>query len=359
MKVLNRYILKEFLKILTITIIFIISLYIILETVEQMGDLMKLDVPFSISLKFILYQVPSIFVQMSPIATLMSTILAIGLLSKHGEITAIKAGGISILRCVMPIIICGLLFSIFSILINETVAPIATREVENIKKTWLGKTRVQAFNEGGFWYRYPKGIYNIRYIDPNDQVIKGVSIYELNNSFTPRVKLYGDELKQSDGRWVVTSGRSWVLEEGGMATTKTLTDIPLDSIIKDLQELGTSAPRPEEMSLGELYGYIRMLKKSGLNANRYLVDLYSKLSFPMVSLIMVVIGIPFSLKGERHGGIALGVILTLFIGFSYWLVFALSVSLGHSGIIPPLVAAWFTNVLFGAIGLLMLAYIRQ
>ncbi len=113
------------------------------------------------------------------------------------------------------------------------------------------------------------------------------------------------------------------------------------------------------MSFSVLYRYIVNLKKEGYETRKYLVDLYSKTSFPFVNLIMVLLGIPFSLTSGRRSGLALGVTVTVLIGFSYWIVFGINISLGYSGVIPPLVASWFTNIIFSAIGLLMLSHVRH
>lgn len=132
--------------------------------------------------------------------------------------------------------------------------------------------------------------------------------------------------------------------------------MPLSKKPEDLRNIERLA---NEMNYRELTKYVKKLKGEGYAASRYSVDLHSKISFPLVSIIMVMIGIPFALRSGRHGGIAIGVGLSVIIGFSYWVVFAVNSSLGYNSIIPPFVAAWFTNFIFTGFGVLLLNNMRQ
>jgi lipopolysaccharide export system permease protein len=81
--------------------------------------------------------------------------------------------------------------------------------------------------------------------------------------------------------------------------------------------------------------------------------MHGKIAFSLVSIILVIIGISFSLRSERSGGVTQSIGAGIVIGFSYWLVFAFAMSLGRSGTLPPLLAAWTANILFGIASLLM------
>jgi lipopolysaccharide export system permease protein len=110
----------------------------------------------------------------------------------------------------------------------------------------------------------------------------------------------------------------------------------------------------ETMGYTELKRYIQKLQTEGYDATRYIVDLHGKIAFSLVSLILAVIGISFSLRSERSGGSQNRVI----IGFSYWLVFAFGMSLGRSGTLPPITAAWFGNIIFGCASLWLFLRIK-
>ena len=109
----------------------------------------------------------------------------------------------------------------------------------------------------------------------------------------------------------------------------------------------------ESMGYFELDRYIRKLQSEGYDATWYIVDLQGKIAFVFVSLILALIGVVFPMRSERSGGMAQGIGIGVIIGFSYWIVFAFTLSLGRSGTLPPVVAAWATNVILGVVAFVM------
>ena len=115
----------------------------------------------------------------------------------------------------------------------------------------------------------------------------------------------------------------------------------------------------DEMNYAELRTYIQKIQASGYDATRYLVDLYSKLSYPLLNVIMVLIGIPFALKTGRSGGVALSIGISVMLGFLYGIVFYVFISFGKSGVLPPVLACWIPTLLFGLAGIFTLMSVRQ
>jgi lipopolysaccharide export system permease protein len=110
----------------------------------------------------------------------------------------------------------------------------------------------------------------------------------------------------------------------------------------------------DKMGFIELLNYIKKLQSEGYDATRYLVDLHGKIAISLVSILLVIIGICFSLRSERSGGVAQSIGAGVIIGFSYWLIFAFSLSLGRSATMPPLLSAWLANILFGIATIFMI-----
>ena len=128
---------------------------------------------------------------------------------------------------------------------------------------------------------------------------------------------------------------------------------------EDWESFQNSTTDSDEMSYAELRTYIQKIQASGYDATRYLVDLYSKLSYPLLNVIMVLIGIPFALKTGRSGGVALSIGISVMIGFLYGVVFYVFISFGKSGVLPPILACWIPTLLFGLAGIFTLMSIRQ
>jgi lipopolysaccharide export system permease protein len=105
----------------------------------------------------------------------------------------------------------------------------------------------------------------------------------------------------------------------------------------------------EKMGYFELRKYVKKIQLEGYDVTKYLVELQGKIAFPLVTLIMVFIAIPFSMRSERSGGVMQSLGIGIFIGFSYWIVHAFGMSLGKSELLPVFLAAWAANILFGAV----------
>ena len=113
---------------------------------------------------------------------------------------------------------------------------------------------------------------------------------------------------------------------------------------------------PEELSFLVLRDWIADLTRKGIDASHYLVDLHLKIALPFASTAMTIVAIPIAGRVRRHPNIAGIVGFGLAVGFAYWVVLALANSLGHSGTVPPVIAAWSANVIFTLVGLALFLY---
>jgi lipopolysaccharide export system permease protein len=113
------------------------------------------------------------------------------------------------------------------------------------------------------------------------------------------------------------------------------------------------------MSFSEIRAFIQQLKREGFSSTTYEVDMYAKVSYSFINVIMMLLGIPFALRIGRSGGMALGIAISIAIGFVYWIFFGFCLSLGKGGAMPPFLAAWIANVAFGFFGMYMFLYVRQ
>jgi lipopolysaccharide export system permease protein len=137
--------------------------------------------------------------------------------------------------------------------------------------------------------------------------------------------------------------------DGSAGLTRQASEIiKLNLVAADLKVVAKSA---EDMGFRALWRYCTTIRDSGYDATRYLTLLHAKLSLPFAALIMAFLGIPFSLKDNRSGGLGIGIGISVVIGFSYFVINALLLSLGQAGALPPPVAAWAANLLFAAAGL--------
>ncbi len=358
MKILDRYFFTEFIKLLVLTTAGFIVVFILVDLFENMDNLIKYHVPAADAVAFFVYRIPFIIGQVTPVAALVSVLLSTGMLSMSGEVTAVRASGVRLLRVFVPIFMAGFIMSLGVIFINEYLTPLGLKKTEDFKVRWFGKTSRGSYGSKGLWLRTRDSIINVRGMEPGDRTIRGVTIYRIARPFRLARRI--------DARSAWWDGQAWTgvsvvirdfKDDGSLVETKKR-DMKLSGLAPP-EELSGPERGHLSMTMGELRGLIKILESEGYDTSEYRTDLYARVAFPFVTFILVLLGVPFPLRGARSGGIASGIGLSILIAFSYWIIFALSTSLGAGGVVPPIIAAVFPDILFLAIAGWLLAHVKE
>jgi len=357
--VLSSYISREFIIIFLLSVCTFNVIYLVIDFFQSVDKLLEHSAPLRLVLWYYLLKTPIITFQTLPLAVLLSTLVTLGILSRHMEITAMKASGISLYRITRPVILISLAIAFINFFGNEYLSPYSFRKSQYIMDVdVLRRNHRASFKNLNIWYRDDSSIYNFQAFDPEHNTLKGITIYLFGPDFQLRERVDAHDAVWEEDRWTlkdVTIRRFHGRESMTVETHRqkvfamNITPETLRKVEKDMEEMG----------YGELKRYVRRLQKAGYDATKYVVDLQIKLSFPFVNLIMVFIGIPFALKTGRTGGFAAGIGISLAIGLTYWILLSVSRAFGHSGILPPLLSAWSPHLLFGGAGLITLMSIRQ
>ena len=360
-RILSRYITREFLRLLFLLIATIFLIFFVVELFERINSIIVHKAPLYLILEYFLYTIPLFISQTLPFATLLAALIALGILARNNEVVAMKAHGISTYRIMVPLLVLAASITAFLFLCNETIVPYSARQASYIWSVKVKKEEERAFFElNKIWYRGENIIYNIRLLKPKKDILKGVTIYYFDEAFNLR--------QRTDAREAQWNGDGWTFYQviirdflpGGEVSTEIYDerDIPVAERPEDFKK---GMKDPDEMTYRELKEYVKKLASEGYDPTRYVVDLQAKVAFPFLTLIMVLMGSPLALAAShgRGGGIAQGVGLSLVIGFVYWVVFAITVAMGHAGTLPPFIAAWAPNIFFGLVGGFILESIHQ
>lgn len=359
-RIIHRYVVREYLKLFSLSLSSLIFIYIIVLFFQKMNIFIKYQAPFYLIFEYLLYKIPEVTFQwILPYAVLLATLLTLGLLSRHSEVTAMKAGGVSLYRNTFPLLLIAFLISLCSFLGNEYLVPFTNQRTQYLLDIKVRKEKTSGFFKNyKIWFRSDHRIFNIQLLNPQEKVLKGVTLYQFDDHFRCIQRIDAREAKWDIGRWQFYDGAIRDFEKNGsvrMTPFKQL-EFPLEENWESFEKIERES---REMSYGELYNYIQKIRSAGYDSTRYLVDLYSKLSYPLLNLIMILIGVPFALKTGRSGGIALSIGISVMIGFAYGVTFYIFLSFGKSGILPPLLSAWTPTLLFGLAGIFTLMSVRQ
>ncbi|HEX3581489.1 MAG TPA: LPS export ABC transporter permease LptG [Thermoanaerobaculia bacterium] len=354
--IIDRYVLREFLKILALVVISTAAMIMIIDYTEIANDIRANHIPLHVVLayyRFLLFQVLNWTL---PISVLVSTLVTFGMLSKNNEVTAIKSGGVSLYRVAMPIIAIAVVISVLAYLLLDFVLPYSNQRVDSIhNRIKRGKeAATAAAMQQKLWFA-GKGRYLINFLayDHTTKELTQVQVFELHpTEFRLVRRVYAQSARWNGHAWVFTNG--WVrsfLDNGESTYAPIVT--PLELYYKETpDDFETELRTPDQMTYAELSRYIDTIRRSGYSAEQLTVKLYTKTSWPVLSLVMALIALPFAFKIGKRGALY-GVGIALILGITYWMVFAIFTKFGEVGNLPPLLSAWSANILFSIAAIYM------
>jgi len=357
---LTRYLVSELLKIFSICLAALVSIYLTIDSIEKIRVFITHHASISHILTYFLLKLPGIIFEISPIAILLATFLTLGLISRRNELTAFKTGGIHIARIVMPFLVFGLLGSLTMLFLNLSIIPSLNREAKFVRKVLIEKKNPDVFfKQGKLWFKQNNNtIYNIQLIEPGKNQFLGITVYQLGNDFQLLDEIDAKELRYENGDWLLIDGihRHFLMD--GNIDFRSFQQEPIN-LNKTPKEFRHVNLRHQEMTFPELSSYVSRLKKEGYSSTKYAVDLHRKFAFPFSSFIMVVLAIPFALREGVRTHLTKGIGLSILIGMTYWILFSFILSLGHGGVLPPLISAWLSNFLFFGLGAFLFMKLGQ
>jgi lipopolysaccharide export system permease protein len=355
LEIIKNYLRKEFLKKFFTIVLSFISIYLIVEFFERVDDFVELHASLYDSVLYFLFKLPLIVSQVTPFAVLLATILTFSILSKNSELVAMRASGISLMEISSPIIALTLLISLFMFIGNEQIIPYTNQKFNYLFDIKIRKKEPRGiFRINKIWYRGENNtIWNIELFDKKNSVLRNVTLYRFDEHYSLKERIDASTAVRNENAWNFQNGEMIRFSPNGGFTVERFESKDFD-FPERLENFGTIQKDPAEMSFSEIYSYVKELKKKGFDDTKYTVDMYAKLATPLGCFIMALFGIPFSLKTERKGGIFKGFIAAIIIGFSYWILSSIGITLGHSGILPPLIASWMPSILFISVGFYLL-----
>ncbi len=360
MKQVDRYLLRHFMRILGLTLMACIGIYLLVDFFEKASDFIEHKASASQYLAYLLNSIPLIALQVAPLVILMSMVLTLGGLGRSNEITALRACGLSLWRIVRPLVLAVVVISAAYLLINEFISPLNTRQLTRLLDYQLQGRPEPSLNSDKIWYRDDNRIIHVAHALPEKQLLQGISVYELGNDFLLHQRLQIPELYYRNGHWQAQTLKSHSFDQnfGDLESTIQLTNQTIDlgrapaDFIRDAEQRGLK-------SAIDLWHSSQKLSAEGFDSTRLDVDLQTRLAAPFTCLIMAFLGVPFSLSRGRGSSIALGIGLSLAVGVGYFLLQSIALAFGYSGALPPFVAGWAANLIFLLLGVYLLLRTRE
>jgi lipopolysaccharide export system permease protein len=352
-KILDRYLLREFLGYLALGLSGFIVIFIVVDIFEKIDVFLDHHAPAVLVMRFYLYRAPEVVVQVLPVALLLATFLALGQLNKFGELTAMRTTGQSLIRILRPVFGVALGATLVSLALGEWVVPRANRDRDLIYEQQIQRIeRPAATERPDVTYLGVGGrIYFIHLYLIHEKRMHEVSVQEFRGGEMVR------RIDAAEGSW---DGQRWVFASGYLRTfdhgrehAQSFDRMAVNGLAERPEDFAKEVRQPAEMNYLELRAYVDKLRSSGGRVANYLVDLHLKLAFPLINLIVVLIGAALATR-LRMRSAAMGFGLSVGIAFIFYGLMRTGQALGHNGALPPYVAAWLADLVFGVVGLAMM-----
>lgn len=356
MKIIDRYMVRGFIGPFIWCLFVFVTMAVIIDIFSFIEDIVKYKIAVSSIIAFYVYYCPTIIIQVVPMAILLSTIYVLSNLNKHNEIIAMKSSGISLWRILIPILLLGAIISTSMFIVNDKVIPTSSKIASVIRRDELEKEKrkdkQQKIVENVALYGAGNRIIFARTYDTEKKMLSDVIIHQHDKSENLTSKTTAQSGVWTNRGWKFSKVIMYHIDNSGKILAEPL--FFEEKIIPLREKPGDFANkewRSDFMSYRELKKYITNFKGVGIKLTRsLLVDLHYKISFAFINMIIILIGAPFALITTR-GGVLIGIGMSIAIGLLYYAVIAIALAFGKGGIMPPVVAAWFGNVVFAALGI--------
>jgi len=360
--ILDEYVLREFLQTFVMVLVTFVMLMLIFTFFELLSDIIRNRTPLVTVGEYLVNLTPSMIYLITPLSVLIGVLVVFGIMNRNSELTAMKATDISLYRITVPVVAIAAVLSVSLFMFDELYLPHANRRQEALRNVIKGKPAETFEHPGRKWIfgqqrpGQPNRIFYYEYFDPDIDTFGNVSIFEFDtSSFTIAKRIFA-----STAHWEPNLG-TWVFEDGWVRTfdgpgASTYAAFPVSTF----PEISEQPPyfkkevrQSSEMNFGELAGYIHDLRQSGFNTVPLRVQLNHKIAYPLITLVMAVLAIPFALSMGKRGslssiGVAIGVAITYFVVSGFF------EAMGDVSWLPAFLAAWSPDFLFGLAGAYLL-----
>lgn len=357
--IMDRYLLRQYVMFLGIGVLVAAVLVVVGDMFQTLDRFLRIKPPFIYIAQHFLYILPRELYKALPLIVLVGTIFLFLSLTRQRELDALKAAGVSLYRACAPILGLALCISAGAVIFQEFALPEITARMEEVDRVKIrGQLPRHLQKQGQIWYHQSDTRFvHIGLLDPAQQSLESLSILDIDRNFRLLDRFDARRAQWTPDGWRVWNGFVRRIDGSGLVTSEDFAYRVVD-MPEHIDDLVQVQRRPDSMSFLELRAYVARLRERGHPVTSYIVELYSKLSFPVVHVIMALVAIPFALVSPRSGGRAVGISVAIVIGVGYWLVHSMALAFARADLLPPALAAWTANIVFLGLGSALLLNAR-
>ena len=349
--IMDRYLIRQYLIYLGIGTMVGAVLISVVDLLQTLDRFLRVKPPLTTILEHFVYRLPGELYKGLPMIVLISTVFLFLSLTRQRELDALKAAGVSLYRASLPILLVAGTISVGAVMFQETLLPDINARSEEVDRVKIrGQLPRHLQRQTQIWYRSSDTrFFRMALLDPVGKSMEGLTVLDISRDFRLVERVDARLAQWSSDGWQLTDGVFRRVGAQNRVTSEMFDSrlLPMPEHIDDFIQVQNA---PDTMSFLELRAYVARLRDGGHRVTRYLVQLYSKLSFPLVHLIMALVAIPFALVSPRSGGRAMGIGVAIVIAAGYWVVHSVAIAFAQADLLPAALAAWTANIVFAGIG---------
>jgi LPS export ABC transporter permease LptF/LPS export ABC transporter permease LptG len=350
---LDDYVLRDFFLYLGMIVSAFLVLMQVFTLFELLGDILHNQTPAIVVVEYLLNASPYLLYSVAPLIMLLAVLITFGLMNRSNEITAIKATGTSIYRIVTPVIVAAGVLAAGLFFADQFYLPHTNKRQEALHNQIKGKPPQTYLRPDRRWiFGQNNDIYYYQFFDADRDQFANLTVFQLDPaSFAITQRIHADRAHwaESMGRWIYEQGWQRMLRGPAIASFRTFDVSTFPQLGEAPSYFKKEVKQYSEMNYEELRRYIRDLQQSGFDVVKLRVQLNKKLSYPLITLIMAVLAVPFSLSAAKKGAIT-GVAVAVGIAVVYTVVSRLFEAMGDISQLPPALAAWSPDLIFALVG---------
>ena len=352
--ILDDYVLRDFGLYLFMIGGAFITLLLVFTLFELLGDILHNGISAITVGEYLLNVTPYfLYYPIAPMSMLLAVLVTFGLLQRSNEITAIKATGISLYRIIIPVLFASVLVAGVLFASDQLYLPYTNKRQDELRNRIKGKPAQTYLRPDRKWiFGQHSDIYYYQLFDPDRDSFGGITVFQFDPKtfeITHRVTAERAHWSAPMGRWVYEQGWERSLDGSAIENYHKFDAATFPHLAEPPSYFKKEVKQSSEMNYEELRRYIHDLEQSGFDVVRLRVQLQKKIAYPLITLVMAVLAIPFALSAGKRGALA-GVATAIGIGVVYWTISGLFEAMGNLSQLPPTVAAWSPNLVFGFIG---------
>jgi len=351
--ILDDMILRDFALYLVMILAAALIIVLVFTYFELLTDIMRNRIPAIVQVEYLWDVSPSLIYLIAPLAVMLAVLITFGLMEKSAELIAMKASGVSIYRATLPLIVLSAVLAAGLFIFDQLYIPHTNRQQEILRNQIKGKPAQTYLQADRKWiFGQNNEIYYYQVFDPDTNHFGGISVFEFDPvSFQLTRRIHAERAHWEPGlrKWVFETGWVRTLHGASIQDYRTFDVSTFNELREDPIYFKKEVKQSSEMSYEELRRYIGDLEQSGFDTVRLKVQLQKKVAFPLITLVMAILAIPFAASGRRGGALA-GVAIAIGVAIVYWVMAGIFEAMGAANQLPALIAAWAPDFIFAFAG---------